>query len=181
MTEVLVKEQVAAQRAWFASFKLLEQIMEALERLSPQQAGVVLTEGPVVEGTEVVPVVFGNVERVQTPLFLKDSHSTDMPFALEASKDSNEESGMMAAGARTEGVGARTEGVGVRTEGVGARTAITVLLGLWTGMRWLSKWRAIFLFTMPFSSLCSCTSFPPVPIVYFYFGYIIFVCPLFPD
>jgi hypothetical protein len=37
MTEVLVKEQVAAQRDWFASFKLLERITEALERSSQRQ------------------------------------------------------------------------------------------------------------------------------------------------
>jgi hypothetical protein len=47
MTEVLVKEQVAAQRDRFASFKLLKWISEMLERSSPQQAGVVPMEGPV--------------------------------------------------------------------------------------------------------------------------------------
>jgi hypothetical protein len=40
MTEVLVKEQVAAQRDWFASFQLLERIAEVLERSSHRQTGV---------------------------------------------------------------------------------------------------------------------------------------------
>jgi hypothetical protein len=40
-------------------------------------------------------------------------------------------------------------------------------LGLWMGMRWLSKYRSFFLFTMSFSSFCLSTSFPPVSIVYF--------------
>jgi hypothetical protein len=57
MTEVLVKEQAAAQKDRFASFKLLERITEALERSLPRQAGVVPTEGPVAGGTEAVPVV----------------------------------------------------------------------------------------------------------------------------
>jgi hypothetical protein len=91
MTEMLVKEQAAAQRDWFASFKLLKQIAEALERLSPRQAGVVPTEGLAVEGAEVVPVVIADVEWVRTPLFLRDSDLTDMLFALEASKDSEED------------------------------------------------------------------------------------------
>jgi hypothetical protein len=86
MTEVLVREQAAAQGDWFASFKLLEQIAEVLERLSPRPAGVIPMEGP---AAEVVPVVVADVERAQTPLFLRDSDSTDMPFALEASKDSD--------------------------------------------------------------------------------------------
>jgi hypothetical protein len=93
MMEVLVKEQAAAQRDWFTSFKLLERIVEALKRSSPQQAGVVPMEGPVEEGTEVVPVVFADVEQVWTLLFLMDSDSTDMLFALEASKDSKEDLG----------------------------------------------------------------------------------------
>jgi hypothetical protein len=93
MMEVLVREQVAAQRDRFASFRLLEQIAEALERLSPRQAGVVLTEGPVAGGTEVVPVVVADVEWVHTPLFLMDSDPMDLPFALEADKDSEEDSG----------------------------------------------------------------------------------------
>jgi hypothetical protein len=33
--------------------------------------------------------------------------------------------------------------------------------GLWMGMRWLSKYQAVFLFTMPFSSLLSSISFSP--------------------
>jgi hypothetical protein len=67
--------------------------MEALERSLPQQAGVVLMEGPVAEGMEVVPVVVADVEWAQTPLFLRDSDLTDMLFALEASKDSKEDLG----------------------------------------------------------------------------------------
>jgi hypothetical protein len=93
MTEVLVNEQAAVQRDRFASFRLLEWIAEALERSSPRQAGVVPTEGPAAGGTEVVPAVIADVERVQTPLFLMDSDPMDLPFALEASKDSEEESG----------------------------------------------------------------------------------------
>jgi hypothetical protein len=99
MTEVLVKEQAAAQRDRFVSFRLLEQIAEALERSSPRQVGVVPMEGPAAGGTEVVPAVVADVERVQTPLFLMDSDPMDLPFALEASKDSEEESG---SGSRSE-------------------------------------------------------------------------------
>jgi hypothetical protein len=102
MMEVSVKEQAAAQRDRFASFKLLESIMEALERLSPQQAGVVPTEGPVAGGTEIVPVVIADVERAWTPLFLRDLDSTDMLFALEDSKDSREDLGC---GSGSEGSG----------------------------------------------------------------------------
>jgi hypothetical protein len=71
MMEVLVKEQVAAQRDHFVSFRLLEQITEALERMSPRQAGPM--EGPMVGGTEVVPVVVADVEWVWNPLFSRDS------------------------------------------------------------------------------------------------------------
>jgi hypothetical protein len=93
MTEVLVREQVAAQRDHIASFRLLEQIVEALERSSPWQAGVVPMEGPAAEGMEVVPVVVADVEQMRTPLFLRDSDLMDMLFALEANKDSKEDSG----------------------------------------------------------------------------------------
>jgi hypothetical protein len=93
MTEVLVKEQPAAQRDWFTSFKLLERIAEALERSSPRQAGVVPTEGPAAGGMEVIPVVVADVERVRTPLFLMDSDPMDLLFALEANKDSEVDSG----------------------------------------------------------------------------------------
>jgi hypothetical protein len=107
MMEVLVKEQAAAQRDQFTSFKLLEQIAEALERSSPRQAGVVPTEGLAVEGTEAVPVV----EQVRTPLFLMDSDPMDLPFALEADKDSEEDLGH---GSRNEG--SRNENKGSRSE-----------------------------------------------------------------
>jgi hypothetical protein len=105
MTEVLVREQVVAQRDRFASFQLLEQIAEALERLSPWQAGVVLMERPAVEGAEVVPVVVADVEQARTLLFLRDLDLTDMPFALEASKDSKEdvERGSRSEGSESEG------------------------------------------------------------------------------
>jgi hypothetical protein len=93
MTEVLVKEQAAAQRDRFASFKLLEWIAEALERSSLRQAGVIPTEEPAVGGTEVVPLVVTDVERVRTPLFLMESDSPVLPFASEAGQDSEEESG----------------------------------------------------------------------------------------
>jgi hypothetical protein len=56
MTEVLVKEQVVAQKDLFVSFNLLEKIAEALERSSPCQVEVVLMEGLVVEEMEVVEV-----------------------------------------------------------------------------------------------------------------------------
>jgi hypothetical protein len=107
MMEVLVREQAAVQRDRFASFRLLEQIAEMLERSSPQQAGVVLMEGPAAAGTEVVPVIFADVERAWTPLFLRDSVLKDMPFALEASKDSEEDSGH---GSGNEGSGNGNEG-----------------------------------------------------------------------
>jgi hypothetical protein len=42
---------------------------------------------------EVVPAVIADVERVHTPLFLMDSDPMDLPFALEANKDSEEEAG----------------------------------------------------------------------------------------
>jgi hypothetical protein len=93
MTKVLVKEQVAAQRDRSASFKLLERIVEALERSSPRQAGIVPMEGPAAGGTEVVPAVVADVERVYMPLFLMDSDPMDLLFALEADKDSEENSG----------------------------------------------------------------------------------------
>jgi hypothetical protein len=93
MMEVLVKEQAVAQRDRFASFKLLKQIVEALERSSLRQAGVVPMEGPAAGGTEVVPLVVTDVEQVHTPLFLMDSDPPVLPFALEAGKDSEEESG----------------------------------------------------------------------------------------
>jgi hypothetical protein len=89
MTEVLVKEQAAAQRDRFTSFKLLERIMEALERSSPRRAGVVPTERPAAGRMEAVPVV----GRVRTPLFLTDSDPMELPFAVEVDKDSDEDSG----------------------------------------------------------------------------------------
>jgi hypothetical protein len=89
LTGFLVKEQAEVREDHHASFKLLERIAEMLERSSPRQAGVVLTEGSVVGGTEAVPVV----ERVQTLLFLMDSDPIDLPFAVEADKDSEEDSG----------------------------------------------------------------------------------------
>jgi hypothetical protein len=92
MMEVLVKEQVAMQRDQFVTFRFLEQIVEALERSLPQQVGVVPMEGQAAERTGVVPVVIADVERAQTPLFLRDSDLMDMLFALEASKDSEEDS-----------------------------------------------------------------------------------------
>jgi hypothetical protein len=92
MTEVLVKEQ-AVQRDQFVSFKLLERIVEALEGLSPRQVGVVPMEGLAAGGTDVVPVVIADVEWVRMPLFLMDLDLPDLPFALEAGKDSEEEPG----------------------------------------------------------------------------------------
>jgi hypothetical protein len=66
--------------------------MEALERSLPWLVGVVLKERLVVEGMDVVPAVIADVEWVQTLLFLRDLDLTDMLFALEASKDSEEDS-----------------------------------------------------------------------------------------
>jgi hypothetical protein len=94
MMEVLVKEQAAVQRDWFVSFKLLEWIAEALERLSARQAGVVPTEGLAVGRTEA--------ERVRTPLFLMDLDPVDLLFALVTDKDSEEDSGC---GSENEGIG----------------------------------------------------------------------------
>jgi hypothetical protein len=91
MMEVLVREQVVAQRDQFVSFRLLEQIMEALERSLPRQARVVPMEGLAAEEMEVVPVVIADVEWAWTPLFLRDLDPMDMHFALEASKDSDED------------------------------------------------------------------------------------------
>jgi hypothetical protein len=112
MTEVLVKEQVAVQRDRFVSFKLLERIVEALERSSPRRAGVVPTEGPAAGGMEAVPVI----ERVWMPLFLMDSDLVDLPFALEANKDSKEDSGC---GSEHEGTGHGNERGGDENEGRG--------------------------------------------------------------
>jgi hypothetical protein len=101
MMEVLVKEQAAAQRDRVTSPRLLERIVEALERLSPRRAGVVLTEGPAAQGMEA--------ERVQTPLFLMDSDPVDLPFALVAEKDSEEDSGRSS---EHEGIGHGNENEG---------------------------------------------------------------------
>jgi hypothetical protein len=119
MTEVLVREQAAAKRDRFASLRLLERIVEALQRSSPRQAGVLPMVGPVAEGTKVVPVVIADVEWVWTPLFLRDSDSTDMPFALEASKDSKEDSGC-SSGNGNKGSGSGNEGSGNGNKGSGS-------------------------------------------------------------
>jgi hypothetical protein len=122
--EVLVREQAAAQRDHFASFRLLERIVEVLERSSPRQAGVILTEGPAAGGMEVVLVIIANVERVWNPLFLRDSDLTDMPFTLEAGKDSKEDSGCSSGneGSRNgnEGGGSENEGSGSKDGSLGA-------------------------------------------------------------
>jgi hypothetical protein len=55
-------------------------------------------EGPAVGRTEAVPVI----ERVHTLLLLTDSDLVDLPFALEADKDSEEDSGR---GSENEGIG----------------------------------------------------------------------------
>jgi hypothetical protein len=73
------------------SFRLLEWIVDVLERLSPQQVGVVPTDKPAAELMEVVPVVVADVEQAWTLLFLRDSDLTDMPFSLEACKNSKED------------------------------------------------------------------------------------------
>jgi hypothetical protein len=113
MMEVLVKEQVVAQRDRFMSFKLLEWIAEALERSSPRQAGVVLMEGLAAEGTEAVPVV----EWAQTLLFLMDPDLMDLPFDLEAGKDSEEDLGR---GSENEGSRNGNEGGRSKNEGSGS-------------------------------------------------------------
>jgi hypothetical protein len=112
LTGFLVKEQAEAQEDRHVSFKLLERIAETLERSSPRQAGVVLMEGLAVGGMEAVPVV----ERVQTPLFLMDSDPMDLLFALEADKDSEEDSGH---GSKNKGIGHGNERGGDENEGCG--------------------------------------------------------------
>jgi hypothetical protein len=81
MTEVLVKEQVAAQRDRFAAFKLLERIAEALERTSSRQAGVVPMEGPAAGGMEAEAgpseVAVELTRRARTPLFLPSDENTE--------------------------------------------------------------------------------------------------------
>jgi hypothetical protein len=114
MMEVLVKEQAVAQRNRFTSFKLLEWIMEALKRSLPQQAGVV----PMAERMEVIPVIIADVERVHTLLFLMDLDLMDLPFALEADKDSEEDSGHSS---KNEGSRNRNEGGGSENEGSGSK------------------------------------------------------------
>jgi hypothetical protein len=59
-------------------------------------------EGLAAGGTEVVPAVIADLEQVQIPLFLMDLDPMDLPFALEASKDSEEGLG---SGNRSEGSG----------------------------------------------------------------------------
>jgi hypothetical protein len=119
MTEVLVREQVVAQRDRFTSFRLLEQIVEALERLSPRQAGVIPTEGPV---AEVVPVIVPDVERAQMPLFLMDSDPMDLPFSLEVDKDSEEDSGCSSENEGSRGRNKNT-GSGNKNTGSGNKNA----------------------------------------------------------
>jgi hypothetical protein len=107
MTEVLAKEQAAVQRDQFASFKLLEQIVEALERSSPWQAGVVPTEGPVVGNAEAGPSAaavdtetialdeVGLIRWAWTPLFLLSDENTepsDESYVDEAKGSGSEES-----------------------------------------------------------------------------------------
>jgi hypothetical protein len=94
----MVKEQAEAREDRQASFRLLEQIAEMLERLSPRRVGVIPMEGPAARGTEMVPVI----EQVQTLLFLRDSDPVDLLFAVEDDKDSEEGSGH---GSENEGIG----------------------------------------------------------------------------
>jgi hypothetical protein len=124
MMEVLVREQAAAQRDRVASFRLLERIAEVLERLLPRQVGVVPTEGLAAGGTEAVPVV----ERVWMPLFLMDSDPMDLPLALEADKDSEEDSGHSSenenAGSGNKNAGSGNENAGSRGEDSDDRDAM---------------------------------------------------------
>jgi hypothetical protein len=107
MTEVLVKEQAAAQKDQFASFKLLERIAEALERSSPWQAGVVPTEGPAAGNTEAGPSAaavdmetvaldeVGLIRWAWTPLFLPSDENTepsDESYVDEAEGSGSKES-----------------------------------------------------------------------------------------
>jgi hypothetical protein len=98
MTEVLVKEQVAAQRDRFASFKLLKRIVEALERSSPRQAGVVPTEGLAAGGTEVEAgpseAAVELIRCARTPLFLPSDENmepSDESYVDEAKGSGSEE------------------------------------------------------------------------------------------
>jgi hypothetical protein len=90
------------------SFKLLERITEAVERSSPRRAGVILMEGPAARRTEA--------EWVQMPLFLMDLDMVDFPFALEADKDSEEDSGHSS---KHEGIGHGNERGGDENKGRG--------------------------------------------------------------
>jgi hypothetical protein len=89
LTGFLVKEQAEAQENHQASLRLLEQITETVDRLSPRRAGVVPMEGSAVGGMDAVPVV----EWVRTLLFMTDSDPMDLSFAVEADKDSEEDLG----------------------------------------------------------------------------------------
>jgi hypothetical protein len=81
MTEALVKEQAAAQRDRSAAFKLLEWIVEVLERTSSRPAGVVPTEGMAAGGTEAEAgpseAVVELTRRARTPLFLPSDENTE--------------------------------------------------------------------------------------------------------
>jgi hypothetical protein len=105
LTGFLVKEQAEAQENHQASFRLLERIMETVERSSPRRAGVVPTEGSAAGGTDAVPVV----ERVRTLLFMMDSDPMDLPFAVEADKDSEKDSGHGNKGRRNKDKESRSE------------------------------------------------------------------------
>jgi hypothetical protein len=74
-------------------------------------------EGPAAGGMEVVPVV----KQVQTLLFLMDSDPMELPFALEANKDSDEELGC---GSRNEDEGSKSEDSGDGSFGAMDRDAM---------------------------------------------------------
>jgi hypothetical protein len=93
-------------------------------------------------GTEVVPLVVADVEWVRTPLFLMDSDLPVLKLLWRLAR-----------------IARRNQGVAAGARAVMMRRTMTGPSGLWMGMQWLSKYRAVFLFTMPFSSLLLSFSF----------------------
>jgi hypothetical protein len=73
----MVKEQAEAREDRQAAIRLLEQIAEMLERLSPRQAGVVPTT--VAGNAEAGPsgAAVGLIRQARTPLFLLSDENTE--------------------------------------------------------------------------------------------------------
>jgi hypothetical protein len=97
LTAFMVKEQAEAWEDRQVAFRLLERIVETLERLSPRQAGVVPTT--VAGNAEAGPLgaAVGLIRPARTPLFLPSDENTeasDESYVDEAkgSGSGNEES-----------------------------------------------------------------------------------------